>query len=193
MARDEQWFRDLLDPDGVLLPEANLGLDDAASFRVFSQDSGTKIRSAKWGEFARRFTDTRLGITTDKRYGARDIVRDAARVVLAREGMNTTLLVLVRPATDSDVAAAEAGERAAGTYGLAALAKRCKTIFVVEAHGGGVTAPGGGPDRAALLLSAILAGTELGPIVYPGAADLVGFKTAWTRFSATAPGDAPYR
>ncbi len=193
MARDEQWFRDLLDADGVLLPEANLGLDDTASFRVFSQDSATRIRSAKWGEFAKRFCDTRLGITTDKRYGVRDIVRDAARVVLAREGLSATLLVAVRAATDSDVAAAEAGERAAGTYGLAALAKRCKTLFVVEAHGGAAPSLAGEVDRAALLLSAILAGTELGPIVYPGAADVVGFKSAWTRFSATAPGDAPYR
>ena len=193
MARDEQWFRDLLDADGVLLPETNLGLDEGACFRVFSQDSAPRIRSSRWSDFAKRFCDTRLGITTDKRYGARDIVRDAARVVLATDtavaggGVHATLLVAVRTATDSDVAAAEAGERAAGTYGLAALAKRCKTIFIVEA-----TTPERGTDRAALLLSAILAGTELGPVVYPGATDLVGFKSAWTRFSQAA-GDAPYR
>ena len=85
MTRDERWFRELCDADGVLREGAELGLDEDACFRVFSQDSAPKIRSAKWSAFAARFTDTRLGITTDKRYGVRDIVRDAARVVLARD------------------------------------------------------------------------------------------------------------
>lgn len=191
MPRDELWFRELLDADGVLLPDAKLGLDVESSFRVFSQDSAPKIRSSMWGTFAKRFCDTRLGITTDKHYGVRDIARDAARVVLAREGLRATLLVLVRHASDADVVAAEAAERAAGTYGLALLAKRCKSLFIIETHGG-ATATDGGSDRAALLLSAILAGTELGPVVYPGATDLVGFKTAWSRFQATGA-VAPYR
>jgi hypothetical protein len=186
MARDEQWFRQLLDADGVLRDGASLGLEERACFRVFSQDSAPRIRSVRWADFAKRFCDTRIGITTDKRYGVRDIVMDAARVVIARDALRETLLVLARSATDQDVSDAEAGERAAGTYGLAALAKRCKTVFVVENQGGATS------QQAALLLSAILAGTELGPIVYPNASDLVGFKTAWSRFQATA-NDAPYR
>jgi hypothetical protein len=191
MARDEQWFRDLLDTDGVLREEANLGLEEDASFRVFSQEAAPRVRSARWGEFAARFTDTRLGITTDKHYGAREVFRDAARVVLAHDMLRETRLVLVRPVTDADLRAADQGELLARTYGLATLARRCKTIVVVETQAATV---GGDQsvDRAALLLSAILAGTELGPIVYPGASDIVGFKTAWMRFQKLAE-SAPYR
>jgi len=187
MARDEQWFRSLLDEDGVLSDAADLGMNERQCFRVFSQDAAPKIRSGKWAEFAQRFTDTRLGITTDKRYGMRDIVRDAARVVLSRDTLRATRLVMVRAATDADVSHAEAGERASGTYGMAALAKRCKTVFVVVTQ-----AADDSRDDAALLLCAILAGTELGPIVAPDASDIIGFKTAWTRFSESKK-DAPYR
>jgi hypothetical protein len=184
MARDEQWFRGLLDADGILELGAALELREDGCFRVFSQDAAPHVRSAKWAAFALRFCEARLGITADKRYGAREVQRDAARVVLSREGLRETLLVLARAATAEDVSDAETAESRAGTYGLAALARRCPTVFVVEPSDAGV--------HGALLLSAILAGTELGPIVYPEARDLVGFKSAWARFQEGVTA-APYR
>ena len=184
MPSDEQWFRGLLDADGVVREGEDIGLAEEACFRVFSQDATPKIRSAKWADFARRFCDTEIGITTDKRYGLRVVERDAARVVIAREGLRQTRVVLARSTTARDQVDAERAELSAKTNGLAGLARRCKTIFVVETEGEN--------DSAALLLSAILAGTELGPVVYPGARDIVGFKTGWSRFQA-APTELPYR
>jgi hypothetical protein len=179
---DEQTFRSQLDDDGILRGDARLGLDESLAFRVFSQEPWPKVRSQKWSQFAERFCDAKLGITHDKRYGQRVVTRDACRVVIATDHVRGTRLVLGREATEADAVAAEAAELRVKYTGLSGLARRCKTMWLVECEGK--------DDGVALLIAAVLAGTELGPILYPEAAELVGFKTASERFRRET---APYR
>jgi hypothetical protein len=182
---DEQTFRSLLDADGILRDDARTGLDERLCFRVFSQERWPKVRSQKWSQFAERFCDAKLGITHDKHYGARIVTRDACRIVIAADDVRGTRLVVGREATEADGAAAEVAELRVKYTGLSTLARRCKTLWVVECDGAGE-----GADRAALVIAAVLAGTELGPILYPEDSELVGFKTASSRFRREA---APYR
>jgi hypothetical protein len=179
---DEQTFRALLDDDGILRSEARVTIDEALAFRVFSQEPWPKVRSQKWSQFAERFCEAKLGITHDKHYGQRVVNRDACRVVVATDHLRGTRLVLGRDATEPDAVQAEAAELRVKYTGLSGLARRCKTIWVVECEGK--------DDGVALLIAAVLAGTELGPILYPEAAELVGFKTASERFRRES---APYR
>jgi hypothetical protein len=179
---DEQAFRQLLDDDGILKSDARLAVDEKLAFRVFSQEPWPKVRSQKWSQFAERFCDAKLGITHDKHYGQRVVTRDACRIVVATDHVRGTRLVLGRDATEADAVQAEAAELRVKYTGLSGLAQRCKTMWVVESESK--------DDRIALLIAAVLAGTGLGPILYPEAAELVGFKTASERFRRET---APYR
>ena len=57
-----------------------------------------------------------------------------------------------------------------GTFGLALLARRCKTIWLLV--------PEVEEDRAALTLAAIFASHMLGPIMSPGGQELYGVRGA---------------
>ena len=79
-------------------------------------------------------------------------------------------------------ALAEAAERAIGTCGLALLAKRCKTIWLIATESD--------DDRVALLLAAILASAFLGPILSPGGQEIIGVRSARLKLEGRA---SPYR
>ena len=171
-AMTEEAFRDLLDERGILRPGALSSPALERSYAVFSQrgDAALDVEAIK--RQAERFFAARVGLTVDKRYDDAKPEEDAARVVLASgDGTSSgTRLCYGRAVDSADLAAAEAAERAMGTYGLALLAQRCKTIWLVV--------PEVDEDRAALTLAAIFASHMLGPIMSPGGQELYGVRGA---------------
>ena len=115
---------------------------------------------------------TKIGLTVDKDYGDVAPEVDAARLVVSGSdgSASGTRLAYGRAVEPSDLAAAEEAERAIGTYGLAHLAQRCRTIWLVM--------PETDDDRAALTIAAILASTLLGPILSPGGQEIIGVRSA---------------
>jgi hypothetical protein len=183
-ALTEEAFRALLDERGILQHAA---LDAPArdrSFAVFSQRPDVRLDVDALARQAERFFASKLGVTVDKRYD--DVVpdADAARVVIAGgDGTSSgTRLCFGRAADSADFAAAEEAERAMGTYGLALLAQRCKTIWLLV--------PETEEDRAALTIAAVLASHMLGPILSPGGREIYGVRGARLKLEGRA---SPYR
>jgi hypothetical protein len=96
--------------------------------------------------------------------------------VTAGGGIEGERLVTTRAPTAADFALADEGEARAGGGGLALLARRCKTVFVVERRED--------DDVPSLTLATVLASAHLGPIVDPRGPDLFGVKTARARLEA---------
>lgn len=148
---------------------------------VFAQARSARLDLDALRQSATRFFGAKIGLTVDKDYAAAEPDEDAARVVLSAEGAAGTRLCFGRRADGADVAAAEAAERAQGTYGMALLAQRCPTIWLVV--------PDAGPsDRVALTIAAIFASVMLGPILAGG--EIFGVRTARAKLDAAA---SPYR
>jgi hypothetical protein len=183
-ALTEEAFRAMLDDRGVLRPGALAQPDRERSYAVFSQSPEVRLDVEVVKRQAEQFFATKLGITVDKRYGDHAPESDAARIVVASgDGTSSgTRLVHGRAADAADVAAAEEAERAMGTYGLALLAQRCKTIWTVV--------PEVEDDRAALTIAAIFASTMLGPILSPGGREIYGVRGARLKLEGRA---SPYR
>jgi hypothetical protein len=183
-ALTEEAFRELLDDRGVLRPGALSSPALDRSYAVFSQRADARLDVDAIKRQAERFFAARVGLTVDKRYddGSPDV--DAARVMIAGGGGTSagTRLCYGRPVDSGDLAAAEAAERAMGTYGLALLAQRCKTIWLIV--------PEVEEDRAALTLAAIFASHMLGPIMSPGGQELYGVRGARLKLEGRA---SPYR
>jgi hypothetical protein len=188
MDLDEQGFRNLLDEHGVLLPGALSAPARSAALLVFAQRPDATLELGTLRAQAARFFGAKLGLTVDKRYAARSAGgpdTDAARVVLASDDGLTagTRLVYGRPADPDDLAAAEAAERAQSTSGMALLAQRCPTAWLVVLEGA--------DDRVALTIAAIFASVFLGPILSPDGSEVYGVRTA--RQKLEARGGQPYR
>jgi hypothetical protein len=173
----------LLDANGILRGDRveNAPAADRA-FRVFSQRADARIDVVEWRGHAERTLDVRLGLTIDKRYPSPPPREDAARVVVAPlptavrpvRGAAGTRACWGRPCTPPDVSAAhDAGVAGAG---LADLAARCPTIWLVEIDGD--------DDPVALRIAAIFAFVTLGPILSPDGARLFGPRTARERLAA---------
>jgi len=170
---DEATFRAALDDRGILRPGALAS--PSPSFLVFAQRSDAFVDVAAWQGHARRFFATDLGLTTEKRYATPLPTTDAARIVVVCGDEHGTRLAFARPRTDDDLRQAEAAE-ARAPAGLALLAKRCPTVWLVEA-----ATP---DDRIALRIAAILASVLLGPIMPPARDAIFGVKTARLTLSA---------
>jgi hypothetical protein len=184
-ALTEEAFRELLDDRGVLRPGALARPDRDRAFAVFAQRADVRLDVDTIKRQAEQFFATKLGITVDKTYGElAPPEADAARIVVASgDGTSSgTRLVHGRAVDPADVAAAEEAERAMGTYGLALLAQRCKTIWTVV--------PEVEDDRAALTIAAIFASTMLGPILSPGGREIYGVRGARLKLEGKA---SPYR
>ncbi|MDB4993438.1 MAG: hypothetical protein JWM74_870 [Myxococcaceae bacterium] len=182
---NDETFRGLVDANGFLKAPGDLTtLGLARAFLVFAQRDDARLEIHFWQQQARRFFDTELGLTIEKAYDQLDAMPsiDAARVVVSspKNAVEATLLCAARPSTPADLALAESIEARHGYTGLAMLAKRCKTVWLVSAPAGS--------DRAALLLSAIVASVVLGPIVSPAHDELYGVKTARLKLESSAPG-----
>jgi hypothetical protein len=170
----EDEFRALLDDRGVVRAGALAPPDAGGAYTVFAQRPDARLDVPALKAQAARFFDAKVGLTVDKRYLAPPDV-DAARVVIstAEPAGSGTRLCYGRPSTEADRARADTAERAQGTYGLALLARRCPTVWLV------VRQPAAGDeDRAALMLAAILASLLLGPILSPSGDRIFGVRTA---------------
>ncbi len=181
----EEAFRELVDERGILRPGALSSPALDRSYAVFSQRPDVVLDIEAIKRQAERFFASRVGLTVDKRYDpmtAHEV--DAARVVIAGgDGTSSgTRLCYGRAVDAADLAAAEAAERTMGTYGLALLAQRCKTIWLVI--------PEVEEDRAALTLAAIFASHMLGPIMSPGGQEIYGVRGARLKLEGRA---RPYR
>ena len=183
-ALTEEAFRTLLDGRGILRQGALDAPVRERSFAVFSQRADVRLDVDALARQAERFFATKLGATVDKRYDSVAPEVDAARVVVVGgDGTSSgTRLCYGRAAESADFAAAEEAERAMGTYGLALLAQRCKTIWIVV--------PETEEDRAALTIAAIFASHMLGPILSPGGREIYGVRGARLQLEGRA---SPYR
>jgi hypothetical protein len=171
---DEAAFRACLDPRGILVTDALASPSREEAFTVFAQRSDARIELTTWKRQAAQFFATDLGLTIDKAYDASFPLVDAARVVIvAKDGESGTRLCYGRPRAPEDLAAADDAERRVGYAGLADLAKRCATVWLVRAEAD--------DDRVALRIAAILASVLLGPILAPRGEALFGVKTARVR------------
>lgn len=181
----EEAFRVLLDERGILRRGALDAPARERSFAVFSQRPDLRLDVDALARQAERFFASKLGITVDKRYDG-DVApdADAARVVIAGgDGTSSgTRLCFGRAADSADFAAAEEAERAMGTYGLALLAQRCKTVWLLV--------PETEEDRTALGIAAIFASHMLGPILSPGGREIYGVRGARLKLEGRA---SPYR
>lgn len=183
-ALTEETFRELLTDHGVLRNGALASPARERAYAVFAQRPDVRLDIEGIKRQADQFFATKLGLTVDKRYGDTVPDVDAGRIVVAG-GDGTaagTRLVYGRAVETSDLAAAEAAERAMGTYGLALLAQRCKTIWMIV--------PEVEEDRAALTIAAIFASTLLGPILSPGGKEIYGVRGARLKLEGRA---SPYR
>lgn len=172
----EETFRALLDERGIVRPDALVLPDLRLCYGVFSQDRDARFDLIRLQGHADRFFGAKVGLTVDKRYGRDPLPADAARVVVLAgdRGASGTRLMVGRPTSPEDLLRASEAEQRQGTSGLAQLAHRCPTIWLVV--------PETPEDRAALTLAAILASVMLGPILEPahdaGHAALFGVRTA---------------
>lgn len=144
-----------------------------ASLLVFAQRADARVDIQSWGAHAERFFSTRIGLAEEKTYvpGACAPLSDAARVVVAPTGEPPGIREITgRPRQAEDLSAADEAEARRGAAGLALLARRCGTVWLVSRESVA--------DVLALRLAAILAGVLLGPILDVSASELFGVKTA---------------
>jgi hypothetical protein len=152
----------LLTPDGMID-----GSSDAQSthhYTVFSQRAPVHDVDA-WNAYAVRFLRVRLGLAERPGHGAGG---PWLRLVVAPDDGGGSIVSLrgrAREARDLHDA-----ERADTGGGLASLARRCPSVWLVGARG---------EDPAAVLrLATVLAGVTLGPILDRTTGALFGVKTA---------------
>jgi hypothetical protein len=81
-----------------------------------------------------------------------------------------------RERDEKDLARADLAEARAGGGGLAGLARRCETIWLIERLST--------TDMLALRLAAVMASVLLGPILDPETSEIFGVKTARLRLEA---------
>jgi hypothetical protein len=137
--------------------------DDA--LLVFSQRADTGVDITAWNAHAVRFFATRIGLTKD-----RPTAGEAEFVIAPDAEPPGVRSAFARPSDPEDQALAEAADARAGHTGLALLARRCRTVWVVAREDE--------RDRLALRLASILASILLGPILDSRAGELFGVKTA---------------
>lgn len=169
----EERFRELLDDRGVVRPGALPPPDRTISYLLFAQRSDACLDMHAIKQHAQRFFATKVGLTVDKKCRDDPPMTDAARIVVASDDglVSGTRLCFGRAADMGDLALVEEAERSQGSTGMALLAQRCPTVWLIETAGGE-------EDRAALTLAAILASVLLGPIVPPKGDRVFGVRTA---------------
>jgi len=170
---DEMAFRELIDSNGAPRPGADVRTAVASSFLVFAQAAQPAFDIDAWSVQARSFFSSEIGFSVEKK-GPRQRI-DAAHVVLSCPSGSGARLVVASPAEKEHLLIAEGADRGGG---LGDLARRCKSIFEVEAFGDA--------DGISLTLSAILASIFLGPIVSVTRTELFGVRTARTKLEQLA-------
>lgn len=149
--------------------------------RVFSQQSDLIVALPQLLAHARRFFAAELEILSASPPERAD--RGAARISLRLDGARYpgrgTFQIEARAATDDDRAAAERAEAHGRAGGMAQLAARCATVWVV-------TSDGNATGSAELQLSALLASVALGPVLPPDESTLYGVRGAMERAEKAA-------
>jgi hypothetical protein len=145
--------------------------DLRGSYVVFSQAEGVQVDIAAWDAHAQRFFRTRLSLAVAPPAAAREA--DESVLLVAPAGAQAGARhVHARQRQAADLALAETADVAGS--GLALLARRCPTVWLVAREGE--------DDPLALRLAAILASVLLGPILDPRIPELLGVKSARARF-----------
>jgi hypothetical protein len=147
-------------------------LDRGAGYAVFAQRSDARVEIDAWCAHAQRFFAARIGLASGAPAGTRARVAAARFVVAPDRGEAGIRAAFARPASEEDWAAAEAAEARAGASGLARLARRCATVWIVATEGA--------DDALALRVAAVLASVLLGPILSANG-EIFGVKTARAR------------
>lgn len=141
-------------------------------YLVFSQQSLASIDAGQLTQNARRFFGAQFELRERREEGG------VGEVVMTVTGPNGTpgvaIHARVRPCQGGDYEAAERAERAGRAGGMAALARRCPSVWEVD------VGASGRPSEA-LRLCAILASVLLGPIMPPEGDTLFGVKGARER------------
>jgi hypothetical protein len=143
------------------------------AYVVFSLSPEARVDVPAWDAHALRFFATRLQLAGDA---------DAAEIAIAITAPRTTApderRIAWRARRHEDLVAAEEAEVRAGGGGLASLARRCPTVWLVERAGD--------DDALALRLAAILASVHLGPVLDVRGPELFGVKTARAKLERLA-------
>jgi hypothetical protein len=157
-------------------------VDESRSYLVFAQGDAPYLDVAALAHQARRFFEATVEptppATADERYTV-----TTRLAVVADAGRGGARHCFARSAGPLDWAAAERAEARTGFAGLSLLARRCETLWVVEAEASN--------DAIALRIAAVLASLFLGPILAPGGDELFGVRTARIKLERTT--GAPYR
>lgn len=145
-----------------------------APLLVFAQRPDARLEVDAWNTHGERFFGTRIGLADNLRPppGAPLAARatlDAVRFVVAPRGAVAGIRqASARPAGDDDRLQARAVEAHSGGAGLALLAARCPTVWLIERPSE--------DDLLAWALAVVLSSACLGPIL-DGTTRLVGAKT----------------
>ncbi len=132
---------------------------------MFAQRAEARVDADAWDAQGSRFFATRVRVEEPGEIAA------AARLLVVPEGASHGVRrVLGRQRAAEDLALAEKADARAGDTGLALLARRCQTVWLVERVGD--------DDALALRLAAVLASAMLGPILDVHHDELFGVKTA---------------
>jgi hypothetical protein len=138
---------------------------------VFAQQNDARVDIDAWNGHAMRFFATRIGLASERLSPHDHRTTDSLVFVVAPDGEPSGLRsVHARPCETDDYELASQTDARNGPTGLALLAERCHTVWLVVRE-----APS---DRLALRLAAILASILLGPILDAAAGELFGVKTA---------------
>lgn len=137
---------------------------------VFAQRTIANLEIDAWNRQGERFFGTRIGLA--------EPLDNGGRLVIAPNGHDPGLRAIEgRNRNEDDLIRADLAEARAGGGGLAALARRCQTVWLIER-----VSP---TDMLALRLAAVMASVLLGPIVDPETSDIFGVKTARLRLEAS--------
>jgi hypothetical protein len=134
----EERFRELLDDRGVVRPGALPAPVRSSSYAVFAQRPDACLDMHAIKHQAQRFFATKVGLTVEKKYRDDAPSTDAARIVVSGDDglVSGTRLCFGRAADATDLAIVEEAERMQGSSGMALLAQRCPTIWLIETEGG---------------------------------------------------------
>jgi hypothetical protein len=139
---------------------------------VFAQRAQARLEVEAWNQHGERFFGTRIGLAEPLERGG--------RIVIAPEGCEPGIRAVEgRGRSEDDLVRADLAEARAGGGGLALLARRCHTVWLIERR-----SP---TDTLALRLAAVMASVLLGPILDPAAVEIFGVRTARMKLDAAAP------
>jgi hypothetical protein len=155
--------------------------NEPSSFLVFAQQEAPYLDVSALAQQARRFFEASVEVAGGEQAELPYSIATRLAVV-ADAGGGGARRCFARAADVTDWAAAEQAESRAGYTGLSLLARRCASVWLVEAEST--------DDPVALRIAAVLASLLLGPILAPGRAELFGVRTARIKLEGQG---TPYR